>query len=76
MSDDVMNYTIKQVFDRWNERFPDQKISRQTVHNWAKRFNWGVNNNRVIMKQKLYLDAAKVDAFFADPRKFLGSDNG
>lgn len=57
-------YTVNQVMERWNCEFPDQPISRQTIYNWSQKYGWIMNPNRILIRQKIQLDVAKVDNFF------------
>lgn len=64
--------TIKEAMDLWNENHPTSPISRQTMYNWAKKFKWTINVDRVLYRQKMVLDKAEFMKFNANPSAFLG----
>lgn len=64
-------YTVKEVMDLWNNKYPEQKVCRQTIHNWSHRFGWVKNADRILTRQKMILDGEKVNQFLENPNQFL-----
>ena len=63
--------TVKIALEQWNEMHPTSPVSRQTIYNWAKKFGWTLNNDRLLYRQKISLDKKKFEAFNANPSVFL-----
>lgn len=64
-------YTIKEITVLWAKRHPGNIPTRQTIYNWAKRFGWVTNPDRLITQHKMIIDAEKFDEFNEDPYRFL-----
>lgn len=75
MKEEKVGYTVKEVLSLWEKNHPGSPISRQTVYNWAKKFGWTLNKDRVLYRQKIQIDAKLFDAFNANPQKFLEKTN-
>ena len=64
-------FTIKDAYDAWNNAHPDSPVTASAIRGWARRFGWILNDNRLIKKQRIYLDASKFDKFNKTPQEFL-----
>lgn len=64
-------YTIKQIMELWMQNHPTTQISRTTIYNWAKKFGWILNPDRILVRQRMIINADKFDEFNANPSAFL-----
>lgn len=64
-------YTISQARELWKGKYPKETPTRQTFYNWCKRFGWCKNEERIVTKTALRIDAKKFNEFLENPRKFL-----
>lgn len=64
-------YTVTEALQLWEGKHPGNAPTRQTFYNWVKRFQWCLNSDRIISRQKMLIDADRFDEFNQDPYKFL-----
>lgn len=66
----MREYTVKEAMALWEEK-NGCKVSCTTLHKWAKKFGWVLNENRVVTLQPVKINANAFDKFLANPGALL-----
>lgn len=67
----MKTYTITEAREIWRSKYPNEVPTRQTFYNWCKKFGWCKNEERIVSRTALLIDAKKFDSFIEDPKKYL-----
>lgn len=67
-------YYLKDAYNDWMALHPKETITLQTIRNWAVRFGWVVNADRVVKKGKVEIDRKKFEQFNKEPQKWLSAN--
>ena len=62
--------TIAEAAEKWNAKFPEARVTQQTLRNWMMKFKLG-NKRSFLPRSHWEVDEERFYEFLSDPRKFL-----
>lgn len=62
--------TIKDATQKWAEKYPNNKVSPQTIRNWGKKYGFG-NKKNFLPRSEWIIDSKKFNKFLNNPQAYL-----
>lgn len=62
--------TIAEATELWNKKFPDTKVTTQTIRNWAAKYCFG-SKSSWFPRSKWEISKKAFKEFLENPKKFI-----
>jgi len=63
--------TIKEALEKWNQWYPSEKVTAQTMKNWGRKYGFIENAERIVRNHKVKVNEEKFDVFLKNPSVIL-----
>ena len=62
--------TIAEATELWNKKYPDTKVTQQTIRNWAAKYAFG-SKSSWFPRSKWKISKEAFNEFLENPKKFI-----
>ena len=62
--------TIAEATELWNKKFPETKVTPQTIRNWAAKYGFG-SKSSWFPRSKWEINTKAFNEFLENPKKFI-----